>query len=50
MGRNVVVNVVYDRRREAVVAVYGTARDFRPFIEAFSLGCKLEEHAKESNE
>lgn len=50
MGRNVVVNVVYDRRREAVVAVYGTARDFRPFIEAFSMGCKLEQHAKESNE
>ncbi len=49
-GRNVAVNVVYDRRREAVIAVYGTARDFRPFVEAFSMGCKLQEHAKESNE
>ncbi len=50
MGRNVVVNLVYDRRREAVIAVYGTARDFRPFIEAFSMGCGLEQHAKESDE
>ncbi len=50
MGRNVAVNLVYDRRRAAVVAVYGTARDFRPFIEAFRMGCNLEEHAKESNE
>lgn len=50
MGRNVVVNLVYDRRREAVIAVYGTARDFRPFIEAFRMGCDLEQHAKESNE
>src|SRR5690606_11357580 len=31
MGRNVVVNLVYDERRSAVVAIYGTARDFRPF-------------------
>ncbi len=39
IGRNVVVNLVYDQRRESVVAVYGTARGFRPFIEAFRIGC-----------
>ena len=49
-GRNVVVNMVYDSRRGAVIAVYGTARDFRPFIEAFRKGCDLKRHAKESNE
>jgi metal-sulfur cluster biosynthetic enzyme len=48
MGRNVVVNIVWDDRRGAVVAVYGTARDFRPFIEAFRIGCGLEEHAQET--
>ena len=41
IGRNVVVNLVYDQRRESVVAVYGTARDFRPFIEAFRIGCGI---------
>ncbi|MHC4217742.1 MAG: iron-sulfur cluster assembly protein [Planctomycetota bacterium] len=49
MGRNVVVNVVFDRERRAVVAVYGTARDFRPFIEAFRIGCGLEDRAQETN-
>ncbi len=49
MGRNVVVNVVFDRKRRAVVAVYGTARDFRPFIEAFRIGCGLEDRAQETN-
>jgi metal-sulfur cluster biosynthetic enzyme len=49
MGRNVVVNVVYDRKRRAVVAVYGTARDFRPFIEAFRIGCGLDDRAQETN-
>lgn len=50
MGRNVVVNLVYDLRREAVIAVYGTTRDFRPFIEALRIGCNLEQTSKESNE
>ncbi|MCH7547735.1 MAG: iron-sulfur cluster assembly protein [Planctomycetes bacterium] len=50
MGRNVVVNIVFDRRREAVIAVYGTARDFRTFIEAFRIGFGLEQSDKESNE
>jgi hypothetical protein len=35
IGRNVVANLVFDRRRGGVVAVYGTTHDFRPFIEAF---------------
>lgn len=41
VGRNVVVNLVYDEERNAVVSVYGTARDFRPFIEAFQIGCNI---------
>ncbi|MBI4661955.1 MAG: DUF59 domain-containing protein [Verrucomicrobia bacterium] len=35
IGRNVAVNLVYDLQREGVVAIYGTARDFRPFVEVF---------------
>jgi metal-sulfur cluster biosynthetic enzyme len=35
IGRNVAVNLVYDLRRQGVVAVYGTALDFRPFVEVF---------------
>lgn len=35
VGRSAAVNLVFDRRREAVVAIYGTVRDFRPFVEAF---------------
>ena len=42
VGRNVVVNLVYDEQRKAVVSVYGTPRDFRPFIEAFQIGCTIE--------
>ncbi|MGB5830631.1 MAG: iron-sulfur cluster assembly protein [Thiohalocapsa sp.] len=34
-GRTEGVNMVYDRNREGVVAVYGTVKDFRPFVEAF---------------
>lgn len=49
VGRNVVVNLVYDARRHGVVAVYGTARDFRPFIEALRLGLGLERPADRSN-
>lgn len=37
IGRSEAVNLVYDERREAVVAIYGTVRDFRPFVKAFSL-------------
>lgn len=42
VGRNVVVNLVHDLRRQAVVAVYGTARDFRPFVDAFRIAYGLE--------
>lgn len=35
VGRNDAVNLVYDERRRGVVAVYGTVRDFRPFVDAF---------------
>lgn len=41
VGRSVTVNLVYDDRRGAVVAIYGTARDFRPFVEAFREGYGL---------
>lgn len=34
-GRTEGVNLVYDRWREGVVAIYGTVKDFRPFVEAF---------------
>lgn len=37
IGRSEAVNLVYDERRAAVVAIYGTVRDFRPFVKAFSL-------------
>jgi len=35
VGHNVAVNLVYDLRRQGVVAIYGTALDFRPFVEVF---------------
>jgi metal-sulfur cluster biosynthetic enzyme len=41
VGRNVVVNLVYDLERDGVVAIYGTARDFRPFVEAFRRAFEL---------
>jgi hypothetical protein len=34
-GRTEGVNLVYDRKRGGVIAIYGTVRDFRPFVEAF---------------
>jgi len=34
-GRTEGVNLVYDRNRGGVVAIYGTVKDFRPFVEAF---------------
>lgn len=48
LGRNVVVNLVYDRRRSAIVAIYGTARDFRPFVEAFRRGLELQQPTREN--
>jgi metal-sulfur cluster biosynthetic enzyme len=41
VGRAVAVNLVYDPRRAAIVAIYGTANDFRPFVEAFRQGFGL---------
>ncbi|MFQ5744869.1 MAG: hypothetical protein ACE5HV_14955, partial [Acidobacteriota bacterium] len=41
VGRAVAVNLVYDPRRSAIVAIYGTANDFRPFVEAFRKGFGL---------
>ncbi len=38
VGRSEAVNLVYDLDRNAVVAIYGTVRDFRPFVEAFNEG------------
>lgn len=38
IGRNVAVNLVYDLKRQGVVAVYGTALDFRPFVTVFLQG------------
>jgi metal-sulfur cluster biosynthetic enzyme len=35
VGRAVVVNIVYDIDREGVVAIYGSTRDFRPFVDVF---------------
>lgn len=35
VGRNVTVNLVYDPVRDGIVSIYGTARDFRPFVLAF---------------
>jgi metal-sulfur cluster biosynthetic enzyme len=41
VGRSEAVNLVYDMDRKAVVAVYGTVQDFRPFIDAFYRGYVL---------
>lgn len=35
VGRSAAVNLVFDINRQAVLAIYGTVRDFRPFVEAF---------------
>ncbi len=34
-GRIEAVNLVYDPRRTGIVAIYGTVKDFRPFVDAF---------------
>jgi hypothetical protein len=34
-GRTEAVKLVYDRKRAGIVAIYGTVKDFRPFVEAF---------------
>lgn len=50
VGRSEAVNLVYDERRGAVVAIYGTVRDFRPFVKAFSVAFEREaENASKSD-
>jgi metal-sulfur cluster biosynthetic enzyme len=41
VGRTEAVNLVYDLDRKAVVAIYGTVQDFRPFVDAFYRGYVL---------
>ncbi len=41
VGRSDAVNLVYDIDRKAVVAIYGTVQDFRPFVDAFYRGYVL---------
>ena len=41
-GRTEGVNLVYDRERAGVIAIYGTVKDFRPFVEAFHRAFKGE--------
>ncbi len=43
VGRSEAVNLVYDETRAAVVAIYGTVRDFRPFVKAFGLAYASEQ-------
>lgn len=42
VGRSEAVNLVYDLNRKAVVAIYGTVKDFRPFVDAFYQGYILQ--------
>jgi len=32
------VNLVYDEQRQGIISINGTARDLRPFVEAFLMG------------
>jgi metal-sulfur cluster biosynthetic enzyme len=41
VGRSEAVNLVYDLDRKAVLAIYGTVQDFRPFVDAFDRGYVL---------
>ena len=43
VGRSAAVNLVYDESRNAVVAIYGTVRDFRPFVKAFDVAHSRED-------
>lgn len=47
-GRVEGVNLVYDPKRAGVVAIYGTVRDFRPFVEAFRRAHSGEEGTREA--
>lgn len=39
-AKTVVTYLVYDIHRNAIISIYGTALDSRPFVEAFSIGLK----------
>jgi hypothetical protein len=45
VGRSEAVNLVYDLERQGVSAVYGTVKDFRPFVEAFHLGFETSQNS-----
>ncbi len=47
-GRTEAVNVVYDARRGGVIAIYGTVKDFRPFVEAFRRAYSGEDGERET--
>ncbi len=49
VGRAIAVNLVYDPKRAAIIAIYGTARDFRPFVEAFRQGFGLPDSTTATN-
>lgn len=50
VGRTDAVNLVFDRNRGAVVAIYGTVSDFRPFVEAFHQGYVLKTNGSPATE
>ncbi|MGB5834215.1 MAG: hypothetical protein WBG92_19825 [Thiohalocapsa sp.] len=50
IGRSEAVNLVFDEQRGAVVAIYGTVRDFRPFVKAFSMAYATETGANDGPE
>lgn len=45
VGRSEAVNLVYDLDRQGVSAIYGTVKDFRPFVEAFHLGFQTSQNS-----
>lgn len=49
-GRSEAVNLVFDLKRGGVVAIYGTVRDFRPFVDAFHKGFKRAEDTDGTDE
>lgn len=50
VGRSEAVNLVYDEPRKAVVAIYGTVRDFRPFVKAFCIALEQDAAAPDTGE
>jgi hypothetical protein len=38
LNRTLTANLVYDEQRQGIVAIHGTARNLRPFVEAFLMG------------